>query len=325
MKHMRIIYMVLLAPLLALGCTRGGGDGYGAPSGAGEANILRLEPLVFDGRSDSSAKAGLEALGHILGFDADSGLHEYSESPAVRIFTPDVLAEYPDLAGLPRSLGGVESGIEGLFPDVHAHEFYTAISPYSQSIYIYADTMVFIALNHYLGVDYPGYAGRFNEYERQMKTRERIPYDVAEAIIATLKPFEGDSTGVTVASRLLYEGALLASVRTVVPGADDSLVLGFTPQQWQWALDHEAEMWKALLGRGMLYSVSPTDAARLFSPSPSTGVLHRDAPGRMGRFLGLRIVDSYLDNNPGTTLSQMLSPSFYNDSRTIFKSGYGRR
>lgn len=324
MTLMRLIGILALG--MAFAACSGGGNSVSSQVDAPPVDVVRLEKIVYERMpADSSVEDALVALGRIMGFDTTSAsLEEYAASPAVQVFTPDVISAYPDLGGLASALGGIETGIKTVLPAISAHRYYTIVSPYSQSVYIYADSIVFIALNHYMGEDYEGYRGRFADYEKRLKTPSRIPLDVAQALIASAFPYEAPRDGATLASHMLYEGAV-ALVCAEVAGVSDAEILGYSPAQWRWLDENKSELWKALLGRNLLYSTSPADAARLISPAPSTSSLHPQAPGRAGRYLGLEIVRAYLASHPDTDLSRLLSLAFYADDRTVAESGFTGR
>jgi len=284
----------------------------------------RLDRAAYNGTFAAVDSAMLSALGHIMGFDVDSDslLRAYSLSPAVRVFTPDVDMVFSDTDTLERQLAAVESGFESCMPDVVRHNYCAIVSPYNQSIYLYEDSIVMIALNHYLGADYAGYDGRFHEYEKVLKEPRRIPYDVAEAIVSVSYPFDSRGTVPTVVSRMLYEGALVEAVMRVVSGAAEADALGITHEQYDWLLANEASLWRELVGRRLLYSTSGADARKLLSPAPSTSVIGPQTPGRAGRFFGHRIVRSYLAQHPDVSPVDLLSPDFYLDDRALSQSGY---
>ena len=58
-----------------------------------------------------------------------------------------------------------------------------------QSI-IFVDSVMLIALNHYLGAEYEGYS-HFPLYSRLVKEPAIMPFDISEALIATAYPFAG--------------------------------------------------------------------------------------------------------------------------------------
>ena len=121
---------------------------------------------------------------------------------------------------------------------------------------------------------------------------------------------------------MLYEGALLYAMLQTIPEATDREVLGYDTAQMQWAIDNEAQIWRELASRGYLYSVDPMVIDRLIVPAPSTSILTPDSPGRIGRFTGLRIVESYMADNPETDLGFLLSKKFYGDPGSLLKAAY---
>lgn len=177
-----------------------------------------------------------------------------------------------------------------------------------------------IGLNHYLGADYQGYAG-FDDYRRRLKRPDRIVYDVAEAVVASAYPFAGRADA-TVLSRMLYEGALMYALLKSVPGATEASVLGYDDAQMRWAEDNEARIWDAMVKRDMLYSTDPVLASKLLDTSAATLVIHPEAPGRIGRFMGLKIVESFIAHEPSVGIGEMLMPAFYESASTLKKAAY---
>lgn len=220
---------------------------------------------------------GIAAIDSMLAYTGNpqASFASYCKSPAVKIFTPDVEHVYPNLDKLESTLGHITAiaGIE--FIEIPRRTYFSIISPYSQSIFL-SDSVALIALNHYLGADYIGYAGRFEPYRLRDKTPERLPYDIAEAIVASAYPYAPPTAqDATALSRMLYEGALLNAVMALVPDADTSEALSLTAEQLKWLNDNEGRIWNALIGNDLLYSTSPVDATRLVSPAPATAILDR--------------------------------------------------
>ena len=61
---------------------------------------------------------------------------------------------------------------------------------------------------------------------------------------------------------------------------------------------------------------------RLTQRAPATSMLHPDAPGRMGTWLGMRIIDTYMKSHPDTEPRQLLQKDFYGNLKTLVESGY---
>ncbi|WP_303743432.1 hypothetical protein, partial [uncultured Muribaculum sp.] len=241
------------------------------------------------------------------------------QSRGVRVFTPDIESRFLSLDSIEAVTGCIYSRMGDEFPDITPPEIYSAVITYNQSI-ILADTVMLLGLNHYLGCDYEGYK-HLDGYRRATKTAARLPYDIAESIIATAYPYR-PSNDATVLSRLLYEGALVKAVMQLVPGSDIATALGYDKSQLTWLVDNEAPAWNALIERKMLYSTDMEIASRLTATAPHTTLLHPQSPGRAGRYIGLRIIESYMKSHPEVTLRQMLDSTFYNSASPLIGSGY---
>lgn len=249
----------------------------------------------------------------------DSVLEAYSDSRVVTLFTFDVNARFLAMDSVECILALLEKSIRDRLENKQLGRLLSVVSPYNQSIFT-IDSIMFIGLNHYLGSDYAGY-DYFEIYQRATKTAKHLPYDVAEAFLAQNYPYKPDDDA-TVLTEMLYHGAVLYAVMSLVSDADLQEALGYDTYQMEWVEENESEMWNALISRGLLYSTSQADADRLMRPSPATMILHQDCPGRAGRYIGYRIVCSYMSNFERTSLDELLKPSFYSSPQSLVDAKY---
>ena len=249
----------------------------------------------------------------------DDELVRWSKSAPVRIFTPAVDSVYSDLSGLEISLGNIlynadANGLE--FP----RRKYAAVVWGSRKSMAFVDSVLLIALNHYLGADYPGY-GPWPEYQRYEKNPENLPYDLAEALTAVAYPYVPGKDP-TALSRMLYEGALMYAKMKLVPQATLAGALGYTEQQMNWFQANMKSVWRRIVENKLLYTSSAETIDRLIGPAPSTSPLGQEVPGRAGRYIGYRIICAYLEQNSKMTLAELLFPDFYNNPSVLIESAY---
>lgn len=249
----------------------------------------------------------------------DSSIYEYACSRPVKVFTHITDSLLGDLDSVEAIFGSIDGRIRKYLPAAAIGDVYAIVSPYNQSIFT-TDSMMLIGLNHYLGADFDGYS-YFEPYQRINKRIDQLPYDVVEAAVGSAYPMQREK-GETVLTNLLYQGAVIEAKMRLVPDADLAAALGYTADQLAWMQANEVPAWDALIARRILYSTSPTDAERLILPSPATTILHPDAPGRAGRYIGYKIVRAYMDTHPSVTLEELLSPEFYAGSQTLLNAGY---
>lgn len=323
-KGLICVVIICVAGVVNTGC-RGGGS-----KGDRMMEIERFDRAsmafpTMDGAGRDSIKA---RYGEVIDFmsmlvgtaSADSVMEALGSSAAVRVFQPDIESRLTDLTDVERQLGGARdratSDFEGLaFP----RRVIGIVMPYEQSVVV-VDTIVLVGLNHYLGADYEGYAG-FDDYRRRLKEPGRMVYDVVEAVVRTRFPLVSEGR-MTVGGRMAYEGAIARMVEELIGGSTAASALGYSDEQFARAEDDEQMIWRGLVGDGTLYSMDQALAERLVAPAPYSTIVGAQVPGRIGRFVGYRLVDSYLKNNSGSTVEGLLSSGAYADDDFVVRSGY---
>ncbi len=288
--------------------------------------IGRIDLFISDGiGSADSLQPGLDMYLHVMGLDSltrEDALTRLGNSDVTRVFGTDIKSRFTAADSLSGPLGDALMRLGHLLPGVDIVNVYGIASPYMQSV-IVGDSAVLVALNHYLGADYPGYVSMPACMVRQ-KVPARIVPDVVEALVRVNYPYEPVEG--TLIERMLYEGAVTKAM-AIALGGDVGQAMGYTGAQLNVAVSHEGEAWKALAAGRMLYSRSPVDISQLFNHSPFTRLGEYEYPSRVGCYIGLRIVDSYMDSHQGdVSLSYLLSPEFYGDAQSsLIKSCYSPR
>ena len=251
--------------------------------------------------------------------NADSALATYARGKAVKMFGPDITERFTVIDSIETVLGSLKAGIAEKLPSVEWKKPVGVISTYNQSVII-ADRSLLIGLNHYLGSDYPAYS-YFEPYQRAVKTPKHLPYDVAEAIIANKFPYQRQEDA-SLLNRMLYEGALLTAVNSVIANSDAAESMGYGTDEWKWLAENEKNVWSALIDRELLFSIDPSIVERMTRPAPATSIIHPDAPGRTGRYIGYKIAQAYLKRHPEKSIEWLLSPEFYNSPTALIESQY---
>ena len=78
---------------------------------------------------------------------------------------------------------------------------------------------------------------------------------------------------------------------------------------------HEGDVWASLVGNDMLYAKNAELFRTYFGDGPFTQAYSQEAPARLGEFVGLQIIRSYMTNND-VTMQEMLRD---NDIQQIFQ------
>ena len=289
---------------------------------APEAEVVPLYSYIASGHVPDSDSTVLRAFMRTVSEEplTPELVEAWMSSQAVSVFTPDVDSVFTDTAYVARSLGGILANAESQGLALPRRLYATVVYGRPESV-LFVDSVMLVALNHYLGADYPGYS-HWPVYMRLGKTPQALPYDLAEALVATSYPYSLEGGDATALSRMIYEGVLTHAKMSLVPDGSLGDALGYTDAQMRWLEENEGSIWRSIIHRQLLYDTSESTADRLVAPSPEVSVVEPAAPGRVGRYIGSRIVSAYLADHPDATLPQMLSPEFYKGNSVLINSQY---
>ena len=230
-----------------------------------------------------------------------------------QVVTQEVQSKYPDLSLVEEPVNSVLKHIHYYFPDEYPKRVVTLVSDVDvNSRAIYADSLLLLSLDTYLGKDHRFYKV-FPEYTLRDFETNRLPIDVAYSFALQKIPMTTDRT---LLGQMIYFGKILALVDYLVPDASQELKLNYTKEEMQWAKENEVEIWKFLVDKKYLYDTNPKLFQRFIQKAPFSKfylAFDNESPGSIGVFIGNEIVQSYLKNN-NVTLHELL----IKDEKEIF-------
>ena len=177
---------------------------------------------------------------------------------------------------------------------------------------IVTDSIVLICIDNYLGAKHEFYDGFYSYIKKNMK-KDQIVMDLADNYAAR---WINSSRRNTFLEELVYQGKKLYLKDLWVPSADDHIKIGYTEDEFQWAEDNEFYIWQYFIENELLYSNELKLLTRFINPGPFSRFnleLDSESPGSIGRYIGWKIIRSYVKNN-NTSLLQMLQM----DAQSIF-------
>lgn len=312
-------YLLLISAMLLSACSHN-------DNRYSNVKIERFDITATDSVQSQSLSQLAPALDALKILYADSTLtneeilDRYKNSRATKVFSPDVRSVLNNLDSQEAILGTAFQNMSEFFPDITLPtHVYGYVTPYMQSV-VLIDSIMFIGLNHYLGESYQGYEG-FEHYKRKLKKPNRIALDATEALLYSNCPYQDSEKSVAL-NRILYEGAMINALSALLPSISVSEILGYSDLEWEWAEKHEGDIWKSLAEKGMLYSHDPIIVTKIIAPAPNSAVVLPEAPGRIGRYIGYKIVKSYIEKHKDLKIRDLLSPEFYNSQNSLINAEY---
>jgi len=181
---------------------------------------------------------------------------------------------------------------------------------------VVTDSIVLIALDTYLGADHEFYAS-FYDYIKQNLNKDQIVSDLATAYAERLIYQPKRSTFL---EEMIYFGKQLYLKDLLIPFKEDHEKIGYYPEQYEWAQDNEFYIWQYFVEKELLYETDRKLLARFIIPAPFSRFnleLDSESPGRLGQYIGWKIVKSYMENNttPLVEMLQMEATDIFNNAK----------
>lgn len=214
-----------------------------------------------------------------------------------RELTDEVARVFPEMNEEQEELEGLFRHIKYYYPETTVPKVVTITSEveYRNKV-ILVDSLLIVALDTYLGKEHHFYGG-IAKYHSKNFRKEQLAVDVAAAFAKahTLKPQAS-----TFLDQMIYEGKQLYLMEQLLPQKPIHEVFGYTQAEFDFAIENERNVWQNFVASELLYKTDRSLLARFIDPAPfSKFYLEFDSetPGRLGRFIGYKIVAAYMKNN----------------------------
>ena len=220
---------------------------------------------------------------------------------------------FADITPIKQALNGAYGRWLSMEP---AHEVPTIYFMLSAFFYplIAIDADMALGVECYLGSDYPFYDQVVYNYQKQTMRPECIPVNI---ILQDLKlSYHGSATSDRLIDEMIYQGKIMYAAAAMFPELPAYEIMGYPEEKWLWCEKYEADLWKTMMDKQVLFSQDPATQASFLSDGPFTSEISQDSPARIGTWIGWRIVEQYMENNEDVSLLQLLNN---NDAQQILE------
>ena len=282
-----------------------------------DIKVERFDKVFFETKPEDLAKVKKQYPFFFPAGNDDNVWLKKMQDPIWKEVYTEVQKKYSNFEPVREEFNALFQHVKYYFPETKIPKVITVIGEMDYNAKaIYADTLVIVALELYLGKDHKFY--EFPNYLKQNFEEKQIMPDVVSSFAYRNIPAFPDKNLV---SQMIFEGKQLYAKDLLLPNYTDAEKIGYTPEQIKWSQENEAYMWRYFIESEMLYSDDPKLTTRFIVPAPFSKFyleIDNDSPGRIGAWLGWQIVRSYMKNN-NVTLSELLKT----EAKVIFeKSKY---
>ena len=224
--------------------------------------------------------------------------------------------KFSDDRALKKEIKSVYQRMNYYYPGIMIPETYLYVSgvDYEIPAVMIQPDAVLISLDYYLGNDDGIYDYIGMPRYRSLRCQPSyITRDLAQAFYDNM--YVRRAAKKDVLSEMINVGKQLYFIEAMNPALPDSVLFGYSSQQAQWAQQYEADVWAAIVGNNMLYANDMMAFRNFFGDAPFTQAFSRESAPRLGEYIGLQIIRSYMTHND-VTLQELMKN---NDLQQIFQ------
>ena len=187
----------------------------------------------------------------------------------------------------------------------------------------YGENIIGIGLDMFLGADYPFYKSvGIPEYFSRQLNENYIPVAVMRTVYRQDHPFQVD--GRVLLDMMIQIGKEMYYLGKVLPFTEEHVRLAYTSAQLKWCEDNEAMIYDFFVRQELFYENNLQKVVRYVMDGPSATGMPAESPGNIGAWLGLQIVEAYMNSHRDITLEQLVKTPI-DAQRFLLESKYKPR
>ncbi|MCX6182798.1 MAG: hypothetical protein NT150_12815 [Bacteroidetes bacterium] len=279
---------------------------------AEEVHVLRYDQDIFT-VNRQNAKEQLDVLAKkyplfISGDYKDPArifeLMDYLEDPLQKDLKEKCKQTFTDLSALEKTLSEGFRYYKYYYPQAPSAKVYGYVSGLSFEHPIEwedSTSSAAVALDLYLGPGFPLYYQMGFEMPQYLsyKLQEKfIPVDLFTKV--ALVKYDLEKDGNTLIEKIVSHGKMQYFIKAMLPFVPDSTRLMYHPEQMKWCQESEERLWQYFVRENLLHSTDFMVYKKYLEDGPFTSSLEKESPGRIADYIGLRIVQSYMENSEVT-------------------------
>ena len=226
----------------------------------------------------------------------------YNNATLVKL-RKDVAHKFEDLSVYEKELHKAFSRINEENRKFVVPRIYTQNSAFNQSIVV-GDSLIGISLDKYLGTNYPPYKKYFYENQRATMEPSRIVQECLFFYLNQQFPFRKQVPQRTLGGMIIHQGKIGWVVAQLID-SDPIDVAAVQPTTKHWYIQHEDSCWNILRQAPIWLSQDSILRQNVVLTATTHPYFKHPHSRGIGLWIGMRIVDSYMQHHPKVNLDSL--------------------
>lgn len=231
-----------------------------------------------------------------------SHLFYLTQHPETKNLYSESAAFFGDMEDLKKEFESAFKHIKHYYPNYKAPKIVTTFTGLENDLFV-SDTVIIIALEAFVGPK-AKYRPQQPDY---ILARYQKPYIVPTVMKFLSTSFiKTNSKDPSLLADIVFFGKSFEFTKSMMPYTADSLIIGYPDSTMKKTWFAQDLIWAHFIDKKVLYEQSPRIKEVYIGERPNVTEIGPQCPGRIGQWLGFRIIQKYRTENPSLTLQQVL-------------------
>ncbi len=240
-------------------------------------------------------------------------------NPDYNALREEVKKVFPDMSKQNEELSQAFKYVKYYFPQQKIPRVISFFSGFAVQVPV-GNEYIGIGLDMFLGANskfYPALRQSIPQYISRRFTPDHITPRVMETFVREDMFPEPDSLN-TLLDRMIYNGKIMYLLNKFLPDVADSVLMGYSREQQQWAQQYEAQVWGYFLEENLLYETDYMKVQKYLSEAPFTpglGNAQQSSP-KLAIYCGWQIVEHFMAEHRELSLQALMKNTNYQEILT---------
>jgi gliding motility-associated lipoprotein GldB len=189
------------------------------------------------------------------------------------------------------------------YPEFKEPKIYTTFTGLENDLFV-SDSLIIIALEAFVGPkahyrpDQPNYILKRYEQGYIVPTVIRFLSNSYNLVDSQDQSFLAD---------MLFFGKSLEFTKTMMPNTPDSLIMGYSENKLAETWVAQDLVWAHFIDKQLLFEKKPGIKEKYFGERPNVPEIGPECPGRIGQWVGWRIIQQYRKEKPKISFQELMA------------------
>jgi hypothetical protein len=193
--------------------------------------------------------------------------------------------------------------IKYYYPNFKSPKIYTYFTGFAGKDLVVSDTVILIGLDYFVGKN-AQFRPQVFDYQLNKYEKDYIIPQIINQLAqkyALVEPADK-----SMLADMLYFGKCHQFTKTILPNTPDSLIIGYSQIELDDTEASQEIVWGHFIDQKLLFETSAFTKSKYLDERPHTAEISPDCPGRIGHWLGWKIIKKYVEQKPKESIISLM-------------------